>query len=57
MLTALDRSCFSSTYRNDCHTSFSVTVKFEVSTLPRHSQVLVADVLGTRYGGEPFHFG
>ncbi|CAI7621450.1 unnamed protein product [Penicillium palitans] len=29
MLTALDGSCFSSTYRNDCHTSFGVTVKFE----------------------------
>ncbi|KAJ5443128.1 hypothetical protein N7445_004241 [Penicillium cf. griseofulvum] len=30
MLTALDGSCFSSTYRNDCHTSFGVTVKFEL---------------------------
>ncbi|KAJ5589609.1 hypothetical protein N7537_012287, partial [Penicillium hordei] len=33
MLTALDGSCFSSTYRTDCYISFGVTVKFEVSTL------------------------
>ncbi|KAJ5431149.1 hypothetical protein N7445_008881 [Penicillium cf. griseofulvum] len=29
ILTALDGSCFSSTYRNNCQTSFDVMVKFE----------------------------
>lgn len=33
MLTALDGSSYSSTFRNDCHTSFNVMVEFEVSTL------------------------